>query len=202
MSWLALVRSDAARWVDQTQIIDPVTITRREIIGVWYRFVAFRPMIWFRLGQMANRRGIPGLPSYCQRRIMRKFGLEILIGGDIGPGLYVPHPVGTVLSSGKVGANCTFVGAVTLGMRDGEFPVIGDEVYVGAGARIIGGITIGDRAKVGANAVVVRDVEPDTSVVGIPAKPIASQAAPTGPDGEPEEPQRAKSETRREYPDD
>lgn len=174
MSWLKLVRSDAARWVDQTQVIDPASITWRQIVGVWYRFVAFRPMVLFRLGQNADRRGIPGLPSYCQRRIMRKYGLEILIGGDIGPGLYVPHPYGTVLSAGVVGPNCTFVGAVTLGMRDGRFPEIGEEVYVGAGARIIGGISVGDRAKVGANAVVVKDVAPDTSVVGIPAKPLES----------------------------
>ena len=177
MSWLKLVRSDAARWVDQTQIIDPALITRRQIMRVWYRFVAFRPMVWFRFGQMAKRRGIPGVPSYSQRRIMKKYGLEILIGGDIGPGLYVPHPYGTVLSSRLIGANCTFVGSVTLGHRDGFFPEIGEEVYVGAGARIIGGIVVGDRAKVGANAVVVRDVDPDTSVVGIPAKPVGGSAA-------------------------
>ena len=107
---------------------------------------------------------------------MKRHGCEILVGSDtIGPGLYIPHPVGVVLSPLALGRNCSVIHAVTVGMGpDGRFPTIGDDVFIGAGARIIGDITLGDGCKVGANAVVVKDVAPGTSVGGVPARELGS----------------------------
>jgi serine O-acetyltransferase len=89
---------------------------------------------------------------------------------EVGPRLFVPHPVGTVVTARRIGSGVTLVSAITIGMRnESDFPVIGDGVYVGAGARILGNITIGDRAQIGANAVVLKDVPADHVAVGVPA---------------------------------
>ena len=88
----------------------------------------------------------------------------------VGPGLYIPHPRGMVLMARRIGANCSFIHACTLGMREAwEFPVLGDAVFVGAGARVLGGIRLGDGCSVGANAVVIKDVPAGATAVGVPA---------------------------------
>lgn len=101
---------------------------------------------------------------------MLLFGVEISCGMEIGRGLYLPHPYGTVLVAERIGANVTFIHAVTVGMRnEWEFPVIGDGVFVGAGARLLGGIKVGNGCSIGANAVVIRDVPAGALAVGVPA---------------------------------
>lgn len=85
--------------------------------------------------------------------------------------MYIPHPVGSVISASRIGRNCSLIAAVTIGLRNSaDFPTLGDEVYVGAGARILGGVSVGDRARIGANAVVVKDVPAGVTAVGIPAQ--------------------------------
>lgn len=102
---------------------------------------------------------------------MTRFGLEIW--GDIGGGLYIAHTVGCIVAVERLGENCTIIAAVTFGMRNERgFPTIGDNVLVGAGARILGNVTIGNNAKIGANAVVLQDVAANATAVGIPAKVI------------------------------
>ncbi|MEL6981809.1 MAG: DapH/DapD/GlmU-related protein [Actinomycetota bacterium] len=130
-------------------------------------------MVASRLGGWFHRKGIPLAPSFMQRLIFRRYGMEIQVGADIGGGLYVAHPVGTTIAPERIGENCSVIAAVTVGMRNTlDFPTLGDRVFLGAGARVLGGITLGDDAQVGANAVVIEDVLPKTSVVGIPAKPL------------------------------
>ena len=99
---------------------------------------------------------------------------EIFLGCDIAckvpHHLILPHPYGIVIHSKTVlGNNVVLMQQSTIGARDVDdrAPVLGDEVFVGAGARILGGITIGERAKIGANAVVTKDVPADATVVGI-----------------------------------
>jgi serine O-acetyltransferase len=105
------------------------------------------------------------------RWVFFRFGLEIW--GDIEGGLYIAHPAGTVIAAEKIGRNCSVIAAVTIGMRNEyAFPTIGDNVFIGAGARVLGGIRVGDNAKIGANAVVIRDVVSGATVVGIPAREL------------------------------
>ena len=99
---------------------------------------------------------------------------EIFLGCDIGckipHHLILPHPYGIVIHSKTVlGNNVVLMQQATLGARDIDdlAPVLGDEVFVGAGARVLGGITIGEGSKIGANAVVTKDVPPHSTVVGI-----------------------------------
>ena len=101
-------------------------------------------------------------------------GADIPINCRIGGGLLIPHPNGIVIHPDAViGPNCLIFQQVTIGTRDGVgVPVIGGHVDVGAGARILGAIQIGDHAKIGANAVVVTDVPDQAVALGVPAKVV------------------------------
>ncbi|MEM1145086.1 MAG: serine acetyltransferase [Pseudomonadota bacterium] len=95
---------------------------------------------------------------------------------EFGPGFVLMHPNGVVINSRvRGGAGIVLESGVVIGSEKGHTPVLGDYIFVGAGAKIVGGIEIGNEAKVGANAVVVKSVAPGTTVVGIPAKPVVRQ---------------------------
>lgn len=107
-------------------------------------------------------------------------GAEIPTSVPIGPGLYLPHSArGCIVHhSVRIGAGCTLYHRVTIGLAadDAEQgPILGDDVYLGAGATVIGAITLAPGTRVGANAVLLRDTEPHVSYVGVPARPVASR---------------------------
>jgi serine O-acetyltransferase len=100
-------------------------------------------------------------------------GAEIPLETLIGGGLLLPHPNGIVIHPGVViGPNCMIFQQVTLGFAESSpgVPVLGGHVDIGAGARILGGVRIGDHTRIGPNAVVLHDVPERATVVGIPAK--------------------------------
>jgi serine O-acetyltransferase len=104
-------------------------------------------------------------------------GVEIHPGATIGPRLFIDHGMGVVIGeTAEIGADVTMYHGVTLGgvsLEHGKrHPTIEDRVVIGAGAKVLGAITIGRNSRIGANAVVVKDVEPDSVVVGIPGKPV------------------------------
>lgn len=103
-------------------------------------------------------------------------GISLPASAQIGKGFYVGHFGYIVLHSDvKIGENCSVVSGVligTKGLGNQGAPVIGNNVYIGAGAKILGAITIGNNVKVGANAVVLHDVPDGSTVVGIPARII------------------------------
>lgn len=97
-------------------------------------------------------------------------GADIPLNSQIGGGLLLPHPNGIVIHPGVVvGPNCLIFQQVTLGDRDGGVPYLGGHVDIGAGAKIIGKITLGNHAVVGANAVVLKDVPENCVAIGVPA---------------------------------
>jgi serine O-acetyltransferase len=102
-------------------------------------------------------------------------GIEIHPGAKVGPGFFIDHGMGIVIGeTAEVAANVTLYHGVTLGgtswKKGKRHPTLEDDVVVGAGAKILGPIRIGARTRVGANAVVVKDVPPDSVVVGIPGR--------------------------------
>jgi serine O-acetyltransferase len=100
-------------------------------------------------------------------------GAEIPIDCQIGGGLMIPHPNGIVINAkATIGANCLIFQQVTIGATHRGIPRIGGQVDIGAGAKILGPIIVGDHAVVGANSVVVKNVLPATTVVGIPARVV------------------------------
>ena len=167
---LSLVKQDAARWIRPQEYADPELASITVIARLLLRHPALRATTWLRLGAAAADLGLRGVPSWAQRRLLRLYGLEIEVGAEIGGGLYIAHPVGCVLAAKSIGTNVTVISQVTFGTRDdGAWPTIGDETFFGAGARVLGGVTVGNGARVGANAVVLRDVAPGATATGVPA---------------------------------
>lgn len=104
-------------------------------------------------------------------------GIEIHPGAKIGRRLFIDHGMGVVIGeTAEIGDNCTIYHNVTLGGTGKEkgkrHPTIGNNVLIGAGAKILGPFKVGDNAKIGANAFVSREVEANTTVVGIPARAV------------------------------
>lgn len=100
-------------------------------------------------------------------------GADIPLNCRLGGGLLIPHPNGIVIHPDvEIGPNCLLFQQVTIGMGNSGVPTIKGHVDIGAGAKILGGVTIGQHAKIGANAVVLCDVPEHATAVGVPAKII------------------------------
>jgi serine O-acetyltransferase len=102
-------------------------------------------------------------------------GIEIHPGATVGPGFFIDHGMGIVIGeTAEIGENVTLYHGVTLGgvswRREKRHPTIGDHVVVGAGAKILGPIVVGSHSRIGANSVVVKDVPPESVVVGVPGR--------------------------------
>ncbi|MFJ2989756.1 serine O-acetyltransferase [Collimonas sp. NPDC087041] len=139
----------------------------------------FTPIVIFRLSHWCFQKKLSPLAKILSMVNFVIFGLEIAVRCEIGPGLYFPHTQGTVIGALRIGVNATIYHNVTFGAREVDIeyqaearPIVGNNVIIGAGAKVLGAVLIGDDARVGANAVVLEDVGPGTTVVGIPAKPI------------------------------
>jgi serine O-acetyltransferase len=104
------------------------------------------------------------------------FSIEITARVNIGKGIFFPHTSGSVIGAAEIGENVTIFQNVTLGAKEADMqfnlhlrPLIGNNVVIGAGAKILGGVKVGNGAIIGANAVVTKDVPEDCLAVGIPA---------------------------------
>jgi serine O-acetyltransferase len=145
----------------------------------------FLPIVLCRASRAARLRKFPVLPELLTYLNIVLFGLEVTPRCEIGPGIFFPHPSGTVIGAWRIGQNVTILQGVTLGAKRMDLgfdcklrPEIGDNVTLGAGSKILGGVHIGDNVTVGANSVVVESVEPNSTVVGIPARKISKQPHP------------------------
>jgi serine O-acetyltransferase len=130
-----------------------------------------------RLAQFFHQYRIVPLAKICTLLNLVLFGLEVSPRVKIGGGLFLPHTVGTVIGAVEIGECATIMQGVTLGAKEPDMqftetkrPVIGNFVMIGAGAKILGRVLIGDHAKVGANAVVLHDVPAYAVAVGVPAR--------------------------------
>lgn len=107
------------------------------------------------------------------------FGIEFTARCEVGPGLMLPHTVGTVVGATIIGENATIFQGVTLGALTADLlyveslrPRLGDNVFIGAGAKLLGGIDIGHNVKIGANSVVLHSLPDNVVAVGMPARVI------------------------------
>ena len=128
-------------------------------------------MVIYRLMQWSRRRRLVPLEMFFNK--LNSFLCNCVIGrgAEFGPGLVLIHCGGIVIN-GAVRGGCGVLleHQVTLGAEDRQCPVIGDGVFIGAGAKVIGPVTLGDGARIGANAVVLTDVPPGATAVGVPAR--------------------------------
>jgi serine O-acetyltransferase len=148
--------------------------------------VRVQAVVLMRIAQSARRRS-PLLGAIVRYFNQVLTSADISLEASIGPGLVLYHPAGVVIGPDcHVGRRCTIMQGVTLGGGPngrGGSPRLGDHVYVGPGAQVIGGIEIGSHASIGANAVVLADVPPYAFAAGVPAvvRRINPEGQPASP---------------------
>ena len=161
----------------------------RSLFSTFLRCPAYRYTFVLRLTNYLRQKPRKAFGSFYPvslylYRLTVIYGIEIPNHTRIGPGLYIGHLGGIVINGDvTIGKNCNLSQGVTIGVANAGkhkgTPTIGNQVYIGPGAKIFGAITIGDSAAIGANAVVMGDVAADTSAAGVPAREV-SQRVSTG----------------------
>ena len=171
MSLLARIRED----IRTAYRRDPAAINTIEILLAYPGLHA----IWLhRIAHWLHLRGVPVIPRLLSHLSRFLTGIEIHPGAIIGRRFFIDHGMSTVIGeTAKIGDDVLLYQGVTLGgtgkERGKRHPTLGNNVVVGVGAQILGAITIGDGAKVGAGAVVLKDVPPHCTVVGVPGRVVA-----------------------------
>src|SRR5688572_10229722 len=133
-------------------------------------------MVLYRLMQASRRAGLAPFEMLFNKLNVIVGGAIIGRGAEFGDEFVLIHSQGVVINGAVRGGKGLLIEhQVTIGAEGRTSPVLGDNVFIGAGAKIVGAVKIGSGAKIGANAVVVHDVPESTTVVGIPAKPVASK---------------------------
>jgi serine O-acetyltransferase len=140
------------------------------------------PVWLLRLRNFCLRRGLLPASYACEMLSTAGWGVSIGRHVQIGPGLIVPHGQVVIDGGVTIGRDCTINPWVTIGLTgsrrygsDARGPTIGNRVFIGTGAKLLGPITIGDGARIGANAVVLSDVPPNATVVGAPARVVHTE---------------------------
>lgn len=137
-------------------------------------------MILYRLMQGSRRWGLLPLEMLFNKLNSCCCNCVIGRGAEFGPGLVLIHSTGIVINGAVRGGTGVLIEhQVTLGAQGRRSPTLGDDVFIGAGAKVIGAVNIGDGARIGANAVVLDDVPAHATAVGIPAR-VVRQRAPQG----------------------
>jgi serine O-acetyltransferase len=158
-----------------------------EILATW---PGVHALLSHRVAHALEGARVPLAPraiAYVSRTLT---GIEIHPAARIGDGLFIDHGMGVVIGeTAEVGENVTVYQGVTLGgtgfATGKRHPTVEDNVTIGSGAKLLGPITIGHGAKIGANAVVIHDVPPNTTVVGNPGHPVRVEGRrPEGPDAD------------------
>ncbi|MGB2695632.1 MAG: serine O-acetyltransferase [Dehalococcoidia bacterium] len=154
---------------------DPAAISSLEII---LTYPGFQARQLHRLAHAMHTRHVPVLPRLISHLNRAITGIEIHPGARIGEGFFIDHGMGVVIGeTAEIGDNCHLYQGVTLGgtstRREKRHPTLKDNVSVGAGAKLIGAITVGENASIGAGSVVVTNVPPNATVVGVPGHIVA-----------------------------
>ena len=147
----------------------------KSLVEILLLYPGLHAVIAYRIAHFLWTNKIPFLPRFVSQLARLFTGVEIHPGAQIGQGLFIDHGMGVVIGeTAIVGNNVTLYQGVTLGGTGKEtgkrHPTLGDNIVVGAGAKILGNIEIGSNAYVGANAVVIKTVPPNSTVVGVPGR--------------------------------
>jgi serine O-acetyltransferase len=161
---------------------DPAARNTWEVVTC---YPGFHAMVFHRIGHFCWTAGLKWLGRFVSHVGRWLTGIEIHPGATIGRRFFIDHGMGVVIGeTAEIGDDCTLYHGVTLGgttwNKGKRHPTLGANVVVGAGAKILGPITVGDRAKIGSNAVVVKDVPPGATAIGIPARIVETGDAQTG----------------------
>ena len=155
----------------------------RSYVEVVFCYPGLHAVIWHKLSHALWSRRLYFLGRFSSHISRWLTGIEIHPAAKIGRRLVIDHGMGVVIGeTAEIGDDCYFYHQVTLGvartMGGKRHPTIGNNVIIGTGAKVLGPITVGDNARVGSNAVVVDPVPADTTVVGMPARPVERRGKP------------------------
>jgi serine O-acetyltransferase len=186
-SAFAQVAKEVRRDVLAARDRDPASrgVPTAEIIATW---PGIHALLGYRVAHAMYLAGVPVLPRLISMVMRTVTGIEIHPAAQIGQGFFIDHGAGVVIGeTADIGDNVTLYQGVTLGgtgfATGKRHPTVQDNVTIGSGAKLLGPITIGHGAKIGANSVVITDVPPNSTVVGNPGHPVRVDGRrPEGPD--------------------
>ncbi|MFW9867253.1 MAG: serine O-acetyltransferase [Candidatus Thorarchaeota archaeon] len=156
---------------------DPAAHTLMEVLT---SYPGIKAVLIHRIAHFFWNIGMPFIPRYLSEIARQLTGIEIHPGAEIGSDFFIDHGGGVVIGeTSEIGNNVTIYQGVVLGGVSIEpvkrHPTLGNDIVVGAGAKLLGPIKIGDNVRIGANSVVVNDVPPNSVVVGVPGKIISRE---------------------------
>ena len=177
MTLRELIRSDLSRFT-QTFALRGQAFSQRRVFWESLVFKAgFQAVLLYRVSHWLFQRGWINLAWLLSRLSVALTGAEIEFNAQIGPGMFVAHPVGVVVGRGTViGSNVTIFQSVSFGVKSWhpndirKFPKVGNGCYFFAGAAVLGDVTVGSNCIVGANAVLTTDLPDGAMALGVPAK--------------------------------
>jgi len=152
---------------------DPAIHSAMEV----FLYPSFKVMLHYRIAHKMYMKNHYFLARWISQRAVRKTGIEIHPGAQIGKGFFIDHGNGVIIGETTIiGDNVTLYQGVTLGGTGKEHgkrhPTIGNNVMISAGAKVLGSFTIGDNSKIGAGSVVLEEVPPNSTVVGVPGRVV------------------------------
>jgi serine O-acetyltransferase len=155
----------------------------RGVLDVILSYPGFHATTAHRFIHILNGWGVPLLPRFLANWVRFATGIEIHPGATIGRRFFIDHGMGVLIgATAEIGDDVTLYKGVTLGgtslVAVKRHPTVGNNVVIGTNATVLGAITVGDGARVGAGSVVVRDVPPNATVVGIPARVVLQDGKP------------------------
>ena len=160
--------------LDSVMERDPAARNRLEVFFLYSGYKAVRS---HRRANWFFRHNMKFIARFISQRSRHKTGIEIHPGATIGKGLFIDHGMGVVIGeTTEIGENCTLYQGVTLGGTGKDtgkrHPTLGNNVLVGCGARVLGPFKVGDNARIAAGAVVLNEIPPDSTAVGVPAQVV------------------------------
>lgn len=167
MGWMKSIQNE----IKVIRERDPAIHSDMEV----FLYPSFKVMLHYRIAHKLYLKEHYFLARWISQRAVRKTGIEIHPGAQIGENFFIDHGNGVIIGeTAVVGNNVTLYQGVTLGGTGKEHgkrhPTIGDNVMISAGAKIIGSFTVGQNSKIGAGSVVIEEVPPNCTVVGVPGR--------------------------------
>ena len=165
---LKAIREDLRAVFDR----DPAATSWLEVV---LTYAGFHALLAYRVSHWLKTHHVPFLPRAISQVARWLTGIEIHPSATIGTGFFIDHGMGVVIGeTAEIGDYVTLFQGVTLGgtgkERGKRHPTLGSNIVIGTGAKVLGNITIGDNSYIGANAVVIKDVPPNSTVVGVPGR--------------------------------
>jgi len=160
--------------IESIKLRDPAA---KSSIEIFLLYPGFRAVMHYKVAHWFYIRNMSFIARYISQRARHKTGIEIHPGAKIGKNFVIDHGMGVVIGeTSEIGDNCIIYQGVTLGGTGKDtgkrHPTLGNNVFVGAGAKVIGPFTIGDNSKIAAGAVVLSEIPANSTAVGIPARVV------------------------------